>query len=106
MNLERIIETSLNHAQIYSDYFYFVNGEPESGKMYLDLFFRAGYKDLHRIAAYFCKGFFIDGEYWHIVNRTFSAGKSGNADFGCTLIKAPFTNELLTRLASKKVFVY
>lgn len=106
MSLEQLIEHNLKAAGIYGSYFYFVNGEPESEKMYLDLFFRAGCSDLQRIAAYFCKGFFIDGEYWHIVNRTFSAGKSGNADFGCTLIKAPVTNELLTRLSSQKVFVY
>ena len=106
MSLEQILRHNLQAAGIFDEYFFLVNGEQESGKMDLDLFFRAAYSDLPKIRAYFCRGFYIDGEYWHIIDRTFSAGESGNADLGCTLIRGRIDDTALQRLASQKMFVY
>ena len=106
MSLEQIIEHNLQAAGISGSYFYFVSGEPEGGKISIDLFFKATYSKLPRIKAYFSQGFYIDGEYWHMIDRMFSAGDNGNADFGCTLIRGRVDDTALQRLARKKVFVY
>ena len=106
MSLGLIIQHVVRTAGITGDYFYFIDGEPENGEMSLDIFFKGDYSKLPFFEAYFDRGLYIDDEYWCITDRLFSAGKNGNADFGCTFIKgiSPVVNLPLSK--KNKTLVY
>ncbi len=59
------------------------------------------------LATFFSNGIFIEGEFWHIINRAFSIGKPSSLAFwDFTLKKAEITDEEMRSLSRMPIYDY
>lgn len=105
--LVEIIGHFLNLSKVYEADVMISQGDEVEESVDVYISFAGNKKHKKSLATFFQNGIFIEGEFWHIINRAFSIGKPSSLAFwDFTLKKAEITDEEMRSLSRMPIYDY